>query len=349
MVLQTFAQYFSEHSDLFKPGSRLLLACSGGPDSVALMEAAKALSDRVSFFFEVGHVNHKLRGQQSDDDARFVQKLAGSLHWPCHIRVRPIRSKSGNLEERARVQRYEALHEIASRNNCQAIVTAHHLDDQAETIFMNLLRGAGPDGLGGMVPARRWPDSGIYLCRPFLNLERAEILTFLKKIDRPFRKDRSNLDRNFQRNWLRLELFPRIEARAPGFKTRLVQLGKIFREEASYWEKKLEGVEVKVMRRHRAGQLLDFEKLLRYPAAVQRRFLRRAVGKDLLSFDGVEGFRRWMQSPPSSGRTWQLKQGWVAERLSKSKGSPSAKLFWLRQVPIKTPKRPPAFAGKIKG
>ncbi|MCB4757261.1 MAG: hypothetical protein LHV69_09600 [Elusimicrobia bacterium] len=124
-------------------------------------------------------------------------------------------------------------------------------------------------------------------------------------------------------------MIPLLEARAPGFKERISRLSILVQDEEKFWDAFVDKIESKLAAKQGRGRLLDFKKLLSYPPAVQRRFLRRMVGDDVLTFKGVEGVRQWMSSPPTGGRVWQLRKGWMAERLSKSKGSPSAALFWI--------------------
>jgi hypothetical protein len=125
-------------------------------------------------------------------------------------------------------------------------------------------------------------------------------------------------------------MFAELDRRMPGFKERLARSAEIFRDERAFWDQFLIGVEKRVSRAYRGGRLLDLEGLLRYSAAVQRRFLRRSVGKNSLTFEAVERLRSWMQSPPTGGRTFQLRQGWTVTRLSKSQGAPSAKQFLIK-------------------
>jgi tRNA(Ile)-lysidine synthase len=162
-----------------------------------------------------------------------------------------------------------------------------------------------------------------------LGLSRAEILAFLRSAGQAYRKDSTNDDIEFHRNWIRRRVVPLLESRAPGFQSRLASLAEIARDEESYWDDVLRRIEGRLLRRKAGGWLLDMRGLLRYSAAVQRRFLRRIAGQDLLTFTGLENLRRWMQSPPTNGRLWQLRKGWVVQRLSRSGGSPSSTIFWF--------------------
>ena len=314
--------------------SPILIACSGGPDSVSLVLAASKLSAEKRFTFIVANINHKLRGVSSDADARFVERLAKKFHFTAAVRVCAVsKSASGNLEERARDKRYAALGALAERYGSSLVLTAHTQDDQAETVFMNFLRGAGSDGLAG-IPERRPLAKKIELGRPFLMFEREELHRWLRRSNVSPRVDATNQDERFLRNWLRRRLFPQLEHRAPGFKERLAKLAVLFHGEKEFWSEFLEGVNKRVCRSEQGGQLLDLGGLLSYSAAVQRRFLRRVVGKNILTFDVVERLRFWMMSAPTNGRTFQLRQGWTVTRLSKSQGAPSANLFLMKRMRI---------------
>ncbi len=309
----------------------MLVACSGGPDSVALVRGLHLVRPFVGIQFEIAHVNHALRGKQSDEDERFVRRLAAELGWKFHAARCAIKLKTGNLEELARKKRYGALLSIAKKRRCAAVFTAHTLDDQTETVLMNLLRGAGPDGMAGMAPVRKMGQENIQLCRPLLGVSKKELLHWLAGFKSRYRKDASNRNTSFLRNWIRLRLVPLIEKKSPGFQERIGNLAALAIEEKRHWDKEMAALEQRLFRPYQGGRLLDLGGLLSYSPAVQRRFLRRALGKNLLTFEAVERLREWMQSPPTGGRLWQLRQGWIVERLSKSKGSPSPQLFWFKQ------------------
>jgi tRNA(Ile)-lysidine synthase len=239
----------------------------------------------------------------------------------------------GNLEEVAREKRYKALAEMVRKNKGNLVITAHTLDDQVETILMNLLRGSGTDGLAGMSPVRTMAG-GVRIGRPLLSITKQDVLQYLDRSGIAYRRDRSNQNEGFLRNWFRKWIIPKLEQRSPGFKKRMAQLADVVREEQLFWEDFMGQLKEQILENYRGGSLLDFKKLLSYPPAVQRRFLRHILGGDLMSFEAIENLRNWMGAPPTSGRLWQLRKGWIAERLSKSQGSPSTSLFWLRKSRI---------------
>jgi tRNA(Ile)-lysidine synthase len=295
---------------------------------MSLLHALAKLAPELPYKFKTVHVNHRLRGNESDADEQLVAKVSARYGFPVlGVRLMARGPKTG-VEEWAREQRYTAFAQIARMQNAPVVLTAHTQDDQTETVLMHMLRGAGTGGLGGM-PDWRKLDSGLVIGRPLLNVSKKEILAYLRRFKIPARIDRTNLDEKRVRNWLRHRVVPLFEKRFPEFSKRLASLASLVREDGLFWDRYIADVQARLFRPYRGGWLLDLPGLLRYSTAVQRRVLRRAAGSNLLSYDGVENWRRWMTSPPTSGRIWQLRKGWVVERLSKSKGSPTASLFWL--------------------
>lgn len=186
----------------------LVVAVSGGPDSVALLRALLPYQGRLV----VAHLNHRLRGEESDADEDFVRSLAQS-HPGVEICVERIEvaakaaAAGDNLEAAARTIRYQWLAEVARAHQLPAVATGHTADDQAETVLHRLLRGTGLKGLRG-IAATRPLAPGIVLLRPLLNVTRAEVLEYLRTIGQPFREDRTNRDPRFTRTRLRHELLP---------------------------------------------------------------------------------------------------------------------------------------------
>ena len=214
-----------QHADLLAaaplPPGRGLAAVSGGPDSVALLR----LLHRRGIEVQVGHVNHGLRGPDSDADADFVRDLAAQLRVPCHVGVIPVaeQARGANLEATARRLRYRWLTETAWQLGAAWVATGHTADDQAETVLFHFLRGSGPRGLRGIAPARRLAP-GVRLVRPLLAVRRASLLDFLRDLNQPYRVDQSNADLRFTRNRLRHQVLPwLIETCQPRLVEHLVQ------------------------------------------------------------------------------------------------------------------------------
>ena len=177
---------------LLREHDSVLVAVSGGPDSVALLVALTEL-ERDGWRIAVGHVNHRLRGRDSERDQRFVERLAARLGCPAYVADGAL-AGGGNLEERARTRRYELLSQIARRERFRRVATAHTLDDQAETVLLRMARGSGLTGLAAM--ARETPLVGemgqtrdassrhaggpLLLVRPLLDLPKARLIATLE-------------------------------------------------------------------------------------------------------------------------------------------------------------------------
>lgn len=218
---------FEKAEALFKPGERVLAAVSGGPDSVCLAHFLCALARRKSFALRLAHVHHGLRGASADKDAAFTLKLAARLGVEAVILRVDARAraaeKGGGVEDAARELRYKALAREARRLRCRVVAAGQHLDDQAETVLLNLLRGTRLKGLGGMPPARALAP-GVRLVRPLLPISRAEVMEYLRQHGLTYRKDPTNRSTRFLRNWLRLKVIPLLETRQPRVREHLAGL-----------------------------------------------------------------------------------------------------------------------------
>lgn len=188
-------------------GKRILLAVSGGLDSVCLADYFIRNQKSLQFSWAgIAHIHHGLR-KNAEQDAEFVQNFAYKLNVPFFIRHLDgnFLKSHGSIEENARIARYKALHEIASLPEVRAenILTAHHANDQAETLLMRILRGTNLKGLQGIQPCR---EDGIV--RPFLSVKKEQLLAYAKHFRLDFREDESNADETFDRNSIRRRLLP---------------------------------------------------------------------------------------------------------------------------------------------
>jgi tRNA(Ile)-lysidine synthase len=188
----------------------LLAAVSGGPDSVALFHLLLAVRDTLGVRLEVAHLDHSLRGKEAEADAVFVAHLCEQHGLTLHRRrvdIPALRAEQGgSLEALARRERYAFLEEARAVAGARWIVTGHTANDQVETYLMNLLRGSGPRGLGGMLAVG--PGA---MCRPLLGTWRHEIMAYLETENEPYRLDTTNLDLSLTRNWVRHRLIPLLE------------------------------------------------------------------------------------------------------------------------------------------
>jgi len=205
-------------------GRSVLVAVSGGIDSVALLHVLHSLADELGLALSIGHVNHGLRGEESEGDERAVCSLGEAMGLPVRVKrvdlatLRQGRSSRDRptVQEAARELRYRALCEMADALECDHIATAHNADDQAETVLLRLFRGTGPDGLGGI--PKRSPDGR--LIRPLLAVERSEIDSFLREGGHSWREDSSNASDVYARNRLRHHWLPGL---AEDFNPRLLR------------------------------------------------------------------------------------------------------------------------------
>lgn len=192
----------------------VVVAVSGGADSVALLRAMARLNSDGPGRLAAAHFNHGLRGQESADDERFVTDLCRRLEVPCEI-GRPgeplAESAPDGIEDAARTARYDFFSRAAERLGARYLATAHTADDQAETILHRILRGTGIAGLAGMSRARPLSPA-VTLIRPLLEVSRRAVIEYLTALGQPYRTDSSNADRQFTRNRIRHDLLPRLAA-----------------------------------------------------------------------------------------------------------------------------------------
>ena len=271
---------------LLKPGDSVLCAVSGGPDSVALLRVLTELSREWRLSLSALHVNHGLRGAESDADENFVGTLCRKLEVPLQVRSRPLKAGPGmNLQELARTVRYRFLSEIGSAAG-SVVATGHNLQDQAETFLLKLARGAGPTGLSGIFPVRELlPDgpeeSPVRMVRPLLERDREEILGFLERRGQPYRDDSSNRNLRYDRNWVRHQLIPDLRSRLnPALIPTLGRTARLFQEVAEFLED--EGRKALRSCREtpsiRSGEVrLRVAALLDLPPALRKEVVRHAV------------------------------------------------------------------------
>src|ERR671912_342578 len=198
---------------------RPLVLVSGGPDSVALLRAIVSLGGEPA----VLHIDHGLRGEQSREDADFVRGLCARLKVACEVR-RLLLDGASNLQERAREERYGLAEEVADRLGLPSIATGHTADDVAETVLMNLARGAGLRGLSGIPPVRGRVQ------RPLIEVTRREVLEFLQGLNQPYRTDPTNLTGKYARNRVRLEVLPVLRDLYPAAARNVERAAAIARE-----------------------------------------------------------------------------------------------------------------------
>jgi tRNA(Ile)-lysidine synthase len=261
-------------------GDRVLTAVSGGADSTALLHILHAMRPHLGITLAVAHLNHGLRDRAADDDARFVENLAGRLEMTFHgdcIRLDP---SQGSIEERGRRARYAFFDRLAQKYGYSKIALGHHMDDNAEAVLLHLLRGSGLRGLSGIPPVR-----GQRIVRPLIDLRRAEIIAFLREHRISFVQDASNTDLRFDRNKVRQTLIPFLQRHFnPNVTAVLHRTADLCRQEEHWLQallapslnKAVESLDPECM-------VLRIQKLSTEPLAAQRRLLR-------------DGLHRWRGS-----------------------------------------------------
>ena len=216
---------------MLAPGERVLVAVSGGPDSVALLVTLAKLAAALDVEVCAAHFNHHLRGDESRRDQECAQRTATTLGVRCVVGNAVDLSGVSNLEARARDQRYAFLSRAAAAEGCTKIATGHTMNDQAETLLMRLLRGTGWDGLAGIPPVREER-----IVRPMIECSRQQVLTFLKAHALAFCDDSSNDDRRLLRNRVRHDVLPLLRTINPNVMRALASTAEILAGEVAFLE-----------------------------------------------------------------------------------------------------------------
>lgn len=219
---------------LFSRGDRVLVAVSGGADSVCLLHSLVLLQKTLQIELGIVHLNHGFRGEESDSEELFTKALAFKLKIPFFSTKKEllniVKKERGSTQMVARDYRYGFFDQIASEYNFDKIALAHNLDDRVETFFLKILNGSSPAALASI------PFSRNKYVRPLQEVNRFEILEFLKMINEKFVSDSSNLSNKYQRNFIRNTIFPELEGKFCGFQKRVIQLSKTIQEENLFWK-----------------------------------------------------------------------------------------------------------------
>ncbi len=262
---------------LLRPGMSVLVAVSGGPDSVGLLHVLRTLASSWKLSVSVVHCNYGLRGQESEDDEQFVRLLCGRLNIPCTVRRLSLGSYEtaprGSLQERARLLRYRVFRELAAREHIDRVALGHTADDQAETVLLWMLRGAGSAGLSGM-PVER---NGLYV-RPLLSVTRAALLDYLTSQQVEYRNDSSNRETAYLRNRIRHQVLPVLAALNPAIVQTLGRQAAVLRAEDGHLHELTLAALAQTAQWQPTGEVVfDRAALLRFPLAIRRRVLREVL------------------------------------------------------------------------
>jgi tRNA(Ile)-lysidine synthase len=257
------------------PGATIVVGLSGGPDSVALLDALVQVARRRGFRVAAAHLDHGLR-EGSQQDAHFCAELCRQLGVPLRTGTADVRSQArteaGGVEQAARRARYRFLRGVGRELGACAIAVAHTRDDQAETVLLRLLRGAGRTGLAGM----RLRSAGVI--RPLLAVSRQQVLAHLEARGLAWREDPSNADLGLTRNRVRHELLPYLEARFnPRLRETLARTGALLADEGELLAAVAADLYQGLARTEADGVSLDRDALARAPRALARLAVRRAL------------------------------------------------------------------------
>lgn len=263
---------------MFEPGDLVLVACSGGPDSMCLLHALHRLRRLLRIRLAVFHFDHRLRAD-SASDARYVARQADRLGVPFHLRRADDAPRVGQSPEAwARLARYSALHSAAADAGATRAALGHTLDDQAETVLLGLLRGGGLEAAGGMPVVGSLPPLGFPACRPLIEVSREETESFCRSLGLRPRRDPMNTDRRYLRARIRHDVLPLLEQRVDrGVRTTLARTAEHVRADAEYLESLASGAarEVTVVGDEEVS--LDAEALTRLPEPIAARVVRQAL------------------------------------------------------------------------
>jgi tRNA(Ile)-lysidine synthase len=281
-VLRTISRYY-----MLADGARAGVAVSGGADSVALLHVLARLGWRRGWTLEVLHFDHRLRGADSDADRRFVEELAAGMGLACHVECADVRAaaQGANLEQTARQMRYKFFAEMRARRGLEVVATGHTASDQAETVLLRVLRGAGAESLAGIRPV----NDG-WVVRPLIEVTREEVRQWLRSEGLEWREDASNADICYDRNRIRHELLPLLRREwNPAVEEALARLAGAFARDEEWWAQQTEVVWREAARRCRWGVILDTKALGRAHPALQVRVLKKACAEAAGVAPRIEG------------------------------------------------------------
>ncbi len=286
VLVRSFREFAQRHR-LIERGERLIVAASGGIDSMVLLDVLRRIGPEMKLMLAVAHFNHQLRGVESDEDEAFVRGVARQHKLECYVERAETdavaEAQKTSIQEAARELRYAFFSKLRKSLGYQKIVTAHHADDSAETVIFNLLRGAGVHGLSGIPVLRK----DLCVIRPMLFAAREEIREYAKSAGVAYREDSSNETTDYTRNFLRRELLPMIRENVnPNLSRTLRRTSEVFNELEEYLALEVEKVLPGVMARRTPEEAaVDLRGLRALPPFVQEylllRVAREFVGADV--------------------------------------------------------------------
>ena len=337
----------------------LVVAVSGGPDSLALLHRLMTLAPRFPWKLHVAHLDHGLRGAQSANEARFVATTAATWGLSATIELRDVGALAKEfrvgLPAAARAARYAFLADVARAQDASAVVVGHQADDQAETILLHLLRGSGPSGLSGMRPRLPWAGwrhiagrgeiAGPALVRPLLNVPRSEIEAYCAAHNLEPRRDPTNDSIEYSRGRIRHELLPELASYNGQIVSALSRTARIAAEESAFMQTALDGEWAELVMLQPGS--IDFDRAAwgRLHPALRRLALRRAVGllrpeRDDLSATQLDGVLEAIASDqlfyqlPHNLVLHRRPQGWTLTVATTTQATTEEPQLYVESLPL---------------
>jgi tRNA(Ile)-lysidine synthase len=279
---------------LIKEGSCLVVAVSGGPDSTCLLHLLVGLRQELGIELHVAHLDHRLRGRESEADAAYVAHLAERLGMPATIERRDAKAyqkeKRISLEEAAREVRYRFLADTAEAINTSYIATGHTLDDQVETILMHIIRGTGTRGLVGLKPLSQWQINGrkLNIIRPLLEVSRRQTAEYCRRYELMPRLDSSNLSLSSLRNRIRQQLVPLLESYNTDVTAALCRMATTATDEITFLDAEVARLWPDVASEQPGLVMLDRDVFHALPPALKRHLLRVVIENILGNLKDIE-------------------------------------------------------------
>ena len=304
--------------NLIEKGDSVLIAISGGADSVCLTYILWQLRKKYGLELRLIHFRHGLRSKKREDkEEKLIRNLAKGFGLPLNVKKINVseyaKKNKLTVEEAGRNLRYQSLIDSAIKNNFDKIATGHNLDDQAETVLFNLLRGSGLPGLRGIPVIRQ--EKGVGIIRPLLGISRKEILQYAEERNLPFSVDETNISFSYTRNRIRYELLPLLEKYNPRIKEHLAHLAEIVREEEVKKEVKVKKIIPRLIIHRGKKIILDLKKFLCYNEISQDRiidYLLESWGrKSFVHFTALKE----LITEKKTGKSIDLGRGWRAEKV----------------------------------
>jgi tRNA(Ile)-lysidine synthase len=275
-------------------GEKLVVAVSGGPDSVCLLHVLAMLQKELKVSLHVAHLNHQLRGIESEADANYVSDLAHQLAIPATIEGRDVKGYQAehrlSLEEAAREVRYSFLTEVAKSIGAERVAVGHTMDDHIETILMHLIRGTGTRGLKGLQPCSEWKSktASITIIRPLLEVSRRETEDYCQSHELKPRIDVSNISLSPLRNRVRHQLLPLLKSYNPGIAQAVLRTGRIASDDINFLDKEVARLWDGVAQEQPNTIVLDKKGFDQLPPALKRYLFRAAAERLLGSAKDIE-------------------------------------------------------------